>query len=51
MRSSALGSRYITGLISWHAEISRPYASSGFDGITIFQPGMWVAVASNECEW
>src|ERR1044071_9701828 len=50
-RSSALGIRYITGLGSWIALSIRPYASRGVEGITIFQPGSRVAVASNECEW
>jgi hypothetical protein len=42
--------RYMTGLGSWIALSIRPYASRGVDGMTIFQPGMCVAVASNECE-
>jgi len=50
-RSSALGIRNMTGLGSAIALRRSPYASRGFDGITIFQPGMRVAWASNECEW
>ena len=40
----------MTGLSSWIAAASRPFASNGLDGITTIRPGMWAKSASRLCE-
>ena len=44
-------SKKITGLSSRIAPLSRPFASAGVEGATIFRPGMPVSHETGICEW
>ncbi len=44
-------SKKSTGFGSSIAESSRPFASDGVAGQTIFRPGMWANELSGFCEW
>src|SRR5713226_4412010 len=50
-RYSRSGSQKRTGSGSRIASTSRPFASYGFDGITILIPGVWTNCASTASEW
>ena len=49
-RTAASARGRSTGLSSWIAAASRPFASNGFDGIATTRPGMCAKSASRLCE-